>query len=381
MGTSIALAALNRVCDPCSKLAFSHWWAETAGDRWPRVPAAALDHRRFRDAMDAIWQVQIEEIRRRLVARMLETFGVGRSGLVLDMTNFATWTDSGNDRAPIAQRGHSKQKRNDLRLVGLGLVSVDGGVPLLSHAYAGNLPDVTQFPVMVEELAARFEGLCAEHTGSEEATLTLVFDAGQNSEDNFALLDSLPLHFVGSVAPSDHPDLLAVPIEKYRAVDPEHFPGLVARETKKVIFGKQRRVVLCHSDGLHDRPSRGLDQTLAKVRRQLFEIAARLARGKTRKSGERAGRAGSSRPDKAKTREELEAELFGKRILVTDKDSGHASTARIVADYRSQEAAEGDFRQMKDPKVVSFSPMFHFTDSKIRVHVFSCVVPLMAPGS
>ena len=49
----------------------------------------------------------------------------------------------------------------------------------------------------------------------------------------------------------------------------------------------------------------------------------------------------------------------------------------VVADYRSQEAVEGDFRQMKDPKVVSFSPMFHFTDQKIRVHVFYCVLALM----
>ena len=48
-----------------------------------------------------------------------------------------------------------------------------------------------------------------------------------------------------------------------------------------------------------------------------------------------------------------------------------------MADYRSQEAAEGDFRQMKDPKVVSFSPMFHWTDQKIRVHVFYCVLALM----
>jgi hypothetical protein len=38
---------------------------------------------------------------------------------------------------------------------------------------------------------------------------------------------------------------------------------------------------------------------------------------------------------------------------------------------------EGDFRQMKDPSVVSFSPMFHFTESKIRLHVFYCVLALM----
>ena len=38
---------------------------------------------------------------------------------------------------------------------------------------------------------------------------------------------------------------------------------------------------------------------------------------------------------------------------------------------------EADFRQMKDPNVVSFSPMFHWTEQKIRVHVFYCVLALM----
>jgi len=53
---------------------------------------------------------------------MVEVFEVDLSGLVLDVTNFATYIDSANDRALIAQRGHAKQKRADLRLVGLGLV-------------------------------------------------------------------------------------------------------------------------------------------------------------------------------------------------------------------------------------------------------------------
>ena len=76
------------------------------------------------------------------------------------MTNFATYIDSANERAPIAQRGHAKQKRNDLRLVGLALVvSTDGGIPLLSHAYAGNHPDVTQFADVLSELVTRWGAL------------------------------------------------------------------------------------------------------------------------------------------------------------------------------------------------------------------------------
>jgi transposase len=402
VGTYIVLAALNRVCDPCSKLGFEKWWAKTAADRWVRLPAGALDHRHFWEAMGQISQDDLNEIERRVVTAMVESFQVDLSGLVLDMTNFATWIDSANARASIAQRGHSKQKRSDLRLVGLGLVvSIDGRVPLVSHAYPGNSPDVSEFPTMVGELAGRFEALCGDEDGV--GRLTLVFDAGQNSAENYELIEDLPFHFVGSLPPSDHPDLLAVPKARYRVVDKERFPGLRAFETTKEVFGAFRRIVVTHSQTLHDKQSAGFDQTVAKARHQLGTLAARLARGKGRKAKDKVGAeiAEILRPrwlsrvisttltGEAPTelrltwrtnptaRAALEEEIFGKRVLFTDKDKTLAPTAAVVADYRSQEAAESDFRQLKDPKVVSFSPMFHFTDQKIRVHAFYCVLALM----
>jgi len=398
VGTYIALAVLNRVCDPCSKLGFAAWWAKTAGDHLVRLAAGAVDHRRFWDAMSSISAAQLAEIERRVVVAMVATFDLDITGLVLDMTNFATWIDSANDQAPIAQRGHSKQKRSDLRIVGLGLiVSTDGAVPLVSHAYPGNKPDVTQFASLVQTLTALFGAL-----GGEADQLTLVFDAGQNSDDNIELLDGFDgLHFVGSLPPSDHPDLLAIRDDLYQPVD--GFDGLTAFEATKVVFGEARRLVVCHSTNLHDKQSRGFDQTLAKARRQLGELAARLARGKTRKSrpkveaeiaaivgprwvsrvisttlaGEKPADLRLTWRTKPKARAALEAELFGKRILFTDKtDTATTPTAVVVADYRSQENIEGDFRQMKDPTVVSFSPMFHWTEQKIRVHVFYCVLAL-----
>ncbi|MGH7068415.1 MAG: IS1634 family transposase [Acidimicrobiales bacterium] len=404
VGTYLALATLNRVVDPCSKLAFAEWWGKTAGDRFLAISAGALDHRRFWEAMDALSEEELKEVERRIVTAMVETFEVDLSGLVLDMTNFATWIDSGNDKAPIAKRGHSKQKRTDLRIVGLGLVvSVDGGIPLVSHAYAGNKPDVTQFAAMVNELVARFSSLFGEEGAEAADRLTLVYDAGQNSKDNYELLDHSPLSFVGSLPPSDHPDLLAVGKDAYAAVDAERFAGLSAFEAEKVVFGRARRLVCCHSEALHEKQSRGFDQTLAKARRQLGELQARLAGGKGRKSKEKveaevaailaprwlsrvvsftlSGEAPAELRLRFRVstpaRNKLEAELFGKRILFSDKSTEQASTATIVADYRSQEVVEGDFRQMKDPQVVSFSPMFHWTEQKIRVHAFYCVLALM----
>ncbi len=396
VGTYVALMILNRVVAPCSKLAFSDWWATTAGDRLVRLPAEALDHRRFWDAMDQISAAQLCEIERRVVARMVESFAIDCSGLVLDMTNFATYIDSANDKAPIAKRGHAKQKRTDLRLVGLGLViSVDGGVPLVSHAYAGDRPDVTQFPAMVDELVSRFGAL-----GGSTDELTLVYDAGQDSKANQAKVAGSPLHFVGSLPPSDYPELTAVSRRRYRVVDSEAFPGLSAFESRAQALDGEYRVVVTHSQNLHELQARGFAQTLAKATGQLAELSARLERGRTKK--ERAGveaeiakilaprwlnrvvtfeligdSPASSRLTFAvddKARKALETELFGKRVLFTDRDRW--SVAEVVAAYRSQSGVEADFRQMKDPKVVGFSPMFHWTEPKIRVHAAYCVLAL-----
>ena len=54
----------------------------------------------------------------------------------------------------------------------------------------------------------------------------------------------------------------------------------------------------------------------------------------------------------------------------------NATVGAWLGHHRSQSEAEFSFRQLKDPHVVSFSPMHHWTDHNIRVHVFTCVLAL-----
>ncbi|MFV1971621.1 MAG: IS1634 family transposase [Acidimicrobiia bacterium] len=397
-GMYLALAVANRVVDPCSKLGFSDWWATTSGERFirPRLPVAALDHRRFWDAMDAVSHADLIEIERAITTAMIEQFGLEMSGLVLDMTNFATFIDSTNTRAPIAQRGKAKQKRSDLRLIGLSLVvTTDGQIPVVSHAYAGNLPDVTQFSDVLDELLTRWSSL-----GGEPDSLTVAYDAGQNSKLNHAHVEATGVGFVTSLPPSQHPDLLAIAHSDYTIVDEHRFEGLTAYDTTLDALGVTRRGIVTHSQSFHDAQRRGFEQTLAKARRQLTELQTRLARSATRKTAAGihteiddilkprwlgrvitvtlTGDAPATRrltwhvDDEARTR--LEDEYFGKRILFTNRN--HWTVSDVVASYRSQSDVEASFRQLKDPKVVSFSPMFHWTDQKIRVHTFTCVLAL-----
>ncbi|MEO8223116.1 MAG: IS1634 family transposase, partial [Specibacter sp.] len=303
--------------------------------------------------------------------------------------------------APIAQRGKAKQKRADLRLVGLGLVITrDGGIPLLAHAYPGNKPDVTQFPVMIDALGARHRRI-AETAGVTVAPeVTVVFDAGQNSASNFTRVTDTQLAFVGSVPPSHVTDLLALPAKDRRVVDKDRFGGLSAVETRRVVYGTERRVILTHSPTLHEKQIAGFAQTLAKAQAKLADLAETLARGKTRRTTaaltehikqitadswlrrvlvcELTGttpathRLEVSINDTA--RAQLEEEMFGKRVLVTTHEDW--PVAEVVAAYRSQSDAEFGFRQLKDPHVVSFSPMNHWTEHSIRIHTFTCVLAL-----
>ena len=400
-GTYLALAALNRVVDPCSKRGFADWWRTTAADRFTKIGASALDHRRFWDAMHAVPLDALARIEEKLALAACARFGLDTSSVALDMTNFATFIDTGNPRAPVAQRGKAKQKRTDLRLVGLGLVVTrDGGVPLLSRAYPGNRPDVTQFPEMITTLAARHAALAAA-AGQDGTEMTVVFDAGQNSDANFALLAGTGLRYVGSVPASDCRDLLALPAAARSVADESRFGGLTACDTRRAVYGTERRVILTHSPELHARQARGFDgTTLAKAGRKLDELAATLARGKTRRprakveaeigkithdpwarrviawqlAGEQPKDLRLSWDIDQDARAALEEEIFGKHVLITDHDDWPA--AEVIAGYRSQSEAEFSFRQMKDTRVVSFSPMFHWTEHNIRVHAFTCVLAL-----
>ena len=416
VGTYLVLAALGRLVAPRSKKAFADWWATTAGDRFTGISGKVLDHRRFWDAMHAVDAEALQEISTRLAARMIETFDLDVSSVALDMTNFATYIDTTNDRAPIAQRGKAKQKRTDLRLVGLGLVVTRaGGIPLVWHAYPGNRPDVTQFPALIDHLVQQYRtlpaaaALAADRSagvgggtgGPDPAAMTVVFDAGQNSTANFEHLRGSGLHYVGSVPPSDCPDLLALPASRRTPVDKARYPGLTAIDTHRDVYGQHRRVVLTHSQHLHDDQARSFtDTTLAKVGRHLDDLAATLARGKTRRTGEQLTAeidtithspwvravidfelTGETPADHRLTwtvnetkRQALEENIFGKRILITDHDDW--TVADVVGGYRSQSEIEFGFRQLKDPHEVSFSPMFHWTDHNIAVHTFTCVLAL-----
>ena len=118
---------------------------------------------------------------------------------------------------------------------------------------------------MITQLLIRYQAVC-ERAGvaAEAAGMTVVFDAGQNSEANFTHLASAGLSWIGSVPASDCPDLLALPASRgassMRTVRAAH-----RLRHPPQAYGAGRRAILTHSPELHQAQAAGFEgTTLAK---------------------------------------------------------------------------------------------------------------------
>ena len=65
---------------------------------------------------------------------------------------------------------------------------------------------------------------------------------------------------------------------------------------------------------------------------------------------------------------------LGKSIIITDNTDW--TTAEIVQAHLERWQVEHEFKKSKDPLLVGVQPMRHFTDSKIRCHLFTRVVAM-----
>src|ERR1700722_18829401 len=400
VGQYLLLAAINRAVGPTSKLRFADWYRDTTLTRFIPAVGNRLSSQSFWNHLDLVEEPQIVAAERELSQRLIAKFQLSLRTLAYDGTNFFTFIDTRN-KAEFPQRGHNKQKRNDLRQVSLGmLVSTDFHIPRFHKVYAGNIPDCVIFPTITEELRVRYRELAE---GCEH--ITLIFDKGNNGDEEFETLDATGFHFVGSLVPSHHADLLDVPASRYQPLAGERLKDVRAYSTKKVVYGQERTIVVTHNDNLLSGQIQGLASALDKARTKLRELQTKLRHrrdGRTR---------GGKPPTAASIRKQAQEALvgqhvktvlrvavqdgqvptlffetdqaalarlidkqLGKTILFTDNDDW--TSEEIVLGYRSQHHIEDAFRQMKHPHYLGWQPMYHWTDRKIRVPAFVCVLAL-----
>jgi transposase len=216
----------------------------------------------------------------------------------------------------------------------------------------------------------------------------MAFDAGASSKKNLESSE----HYVTAVRLSHHRSLLEEAARHLDTVELSSGASVRAWRSTRLIAGAQREVVVVFSPQLYEGQLRGLDQAMRRSMQQLLEMSSHRSpsvEAAKRKLNKICGRQylrsllsyHVERDEHGGVQfriwsnyseyQRLTTGYFGLRVLITDHRQW--STAQIIEAYRGQAKAESAFRDLKDPRMLSTRPQFHWTDQKLRVHVFLCV--------
>jgi transposase len=398
VGGSLTLRAIEKVCNPCSNREFYTWAKTTSLEYLLRVSLAKMDSQHFWDQMNELPVSVIPKIEEEIVRRVIEIEKISLDTLLLDATNFFTFINTTNNRCTIAQRGKNKKGRNNLRQVGILLVvSRDDIIPLFHETYDGNKSDSKIFNATINKITDRLHSIAPDLEG-----LTLIFDRGNNSKSNLSK-HILNIHYVGALTPYQHKDLMKVATEYIdkKEKDNGHNDDMIYFRVKQELWNEIRTLIVYRSKKLYEGQLRGIEKNLGKIFNKLDELNISLSnpqcKKKTRKEiiesvkslvkdqfikdiitwelpRKRKYYSIKYRVDQTKY-EMLKKYQLGFRILMTDRHEWTDKEIRKA--YHGQSKVEYAFRNLENPCHGTTHPQFHWTDQKIIVHVFTCILGLL----
>lgn len=327
------------------------------------------------------------------IFRTLVRKGIDPRFLLFDTTNFFVEHQAG--RFPA--RGHSKEKRYDKQLVGLGLVTV-GNLPVLTEVYPGNLGDAKVFAEVFDTLAKRLVDL-------EVATerMIMVFDRGINSTDNFEKVRGA-MHVIAALNRSQARRLFRIPLVEFTEVgkDAEGRPVL-GYPGRWFGFEQEWRVLVTYREPLARNEERTWNEVRSRVLAKVEEerkhpsarkdalwrrmtqlipraFAAEFAVDVEAIPSNRPGRSTVVYRPKVRVIPSAEARLrasFGKTAVLTDLPRSALSDLELLEGFVARGQIEEDFRWLKDRYVVSVKPFYLWHDATVPGHTFLCVMGLL----
>ena len=400
----LLLAAIHRICEPGPKTEISEWYRRSLLPALWGVPPERFTSQAFWDCFEQLEPETrnaaeptpsgLDRAQTRLLGLWRDRQQVSPRVLAYDTTNFYTYIATTNTRTQLAQRGHNKQGRHNLRQVGLSYV-LDGehGVSLCHHVYRGDRPDVDEVSTML----MRVGQLLDQHQMPRD-TVTLVMDKGAAAlattvaatEAGFGWIAALPW----TQAPAD---LRARAVEDLPVIATA--PGVRAIAERRLVHGQEYLCVVKYSASFAGEQLQSVTTSLANTLQALRRLSvdlgkpqARLTEDQLRRKIDRwlavpylaalihytleshHGRWHLQFTFDHTALQQLMAQRLGRTVLLTNRREWTAE--QVIAGYDGQQHIEQVFRGLKDGDWLGWGPMYHWTDSKIRVHAFYCFLGL-----
>jgi transposase len=406
IGEYFLYCVFNRMVQAVSKNKLASWYRSTAIQHIRPVDLDELTSQRYWEKWDRVSDTDLRKITRIFFERLWQAEAPSADCLLFDTTNYYTYMASHTD-SELAKRGKNKAGRHYLRQIGMGLlVARDSRLPLYYSVYPGNVHDSKHFEAIMDEM---FGVVCGLNKTKER--LTVIIDKGMNAEDNYAWIDEHSrIHFITTYSTYFAQDLAATPLERFEPVDTQQNRRLVvegkaqecllAYRTKAEYWGKKRAVIVTYNPSSRRKQEYTFNDKLEAIREQLLTMRAKVRDKAPHWRNEEAIKDRYLRlcvkmhmPHELYelTFEHSDAGLsmnfrknaylvarkqatFGKNIIITDNTDW--TTGDIIQANLDRWQVEDRFRLSKNDDLVGVSPVRHWTDSKIRCHLFTCVVAM-----
>ena len=397
----LLLAAIHRICQPGPKTEVADWYRHSILAAVWGVPPERFTSQAFWDCFERLVPealsdedaaaAPLNEVQQRLIALWRTQQRVSPRLLAYDTTNFYTYFATTNTRSKLAQRGHNKQGRHNLRQIGLSFV-LDGehGLSLCHRLYRGDTPDVAELGMTVQ----RVGHLLDQHQILRHS-VTLVMDKGAAALANTALLTESGLGWICALPWTQAPaDVRERPVEELAACRP---PGVRAVAERRLVHGAEYLCVVKYSASFASEQLQSVTTSVSKIVQALRRFAVELGKPQARFTEEQIHqkiKRWLAVPFVSElihyTLEEREgrwhlqflfdhaallhllAQRFGRTVLLTNRLDWTAE--QIISAYDGQQQIEQVFRGLKDGDWLGWGPMHHWTDSKIRIHAFYCML-------
>ena len=398
----LLLAAIHRICQPGPKTEVAEWYDRTILSTLWRFPAERFSSQAFWDCFEQILpqpntpsfdEDPLDRAQLRLLGLWKEKQMVTRRLLAYDTTNFYTYIASTNTRNELAQRGHNKQGRHNLRQVGLSYVlDGDNGLSLCHHVYRGDVADAEEFSIAL----ARMIGMLDQNQIARD-TVTLVLDKGSAALANTVELEQAGVGWISALPWNQAPaQFRERAVEQLLPCSSEQ-PGVRAAAEKLLVHGKEYLCVVKYSASFAGEQLHSLTTSLSKVLQSMRRFSMELNKPKARweekqiRSKIQRWLSGQFLEDLIHYQIEqrdgqwrlqfdfdtaawnrLLNHRLGRTVLLTNRMDWTAE--QVAAGYSGQQEIEKIFRGLKDGDWLGWGPMHHWTDRKIRVHAFYCML-------
>jgi len=363
----------NRLCDPCSKLALLDWVKSVFA-----AETQKLSYHNLLRAMDRL--IAVKEKLEPLIAKKLLGPDEPVDMVFYDITSTYFEGDASIQEDDLRRRGYSRDHRRDRPQVVIGMVMTRRGIPLCHHSFAGNTLDKTTVAQVVSDLKSRFK----------LGHVIFVGDRGMLSDSNLGHLMEEGLGMI--VAHPVRGNTLAQEVisDLKKQIVPDCADEQFFEDEREAV-----RFIMAYSPNIAQQNKASREKRLEKADAWIKPLLKRRDNPSSR--GRKATPQGTydrirdylrdhnmlrwyqielvdTTLSVKKNRKALHWETTVDGILLLETSDMTMPAHDIVKHYKERAEVERGWRSLKSS--LQLRPVYHWTEQRIRAHVFICVIAL-----